>query len=612
MLSARERKRLGLYRPITRRDFIKGMTVGAGCLVLPGCSGSTFYPDKPPTLTSPPSPHSFFAGDTEESYSACHRVSNGERFDKGAKDTGEVFDLAIVGAGLGGLTAAYFYHQQRPGETILLIDNHADFGGDAQRNEMTVKGQNIIVTQACDYQWAPEYRPVRKLWVDLGIDLSPTSDLALPPEAYHEHMFVNSKWVKDFWETGYRGPSSPWSKQVQDDYDAFSEFMASFKWEPLPQVKTAMAEWDKISFKEWIEDVNGWDPQLTRLIDMWVRSDYGAGADTMSAACAFQNLSGGEFVRYKWPGGLSGFARHLVNALIPKAFNGQDVITAEIDRHALDSSENNVRIRLKSSVVEVRHEGSAENSDHVLIKFIHGDHLYQLKAKSVIMAGGGYMTKHIVSDLPQEQKDAYDKFHYAAYMLANVWINNSRALDKLNFGYSGWIWNPRIAIYLTVADGITAAGHDPNRDPDRPNCITLWCPQLPDPELDGDYEEQGKRAQAEMLSRSFEEYEVLIRQELLDVFGAAGFDPAEDIEGIAINRFGHAEVVCYPGFAFRSGSSGEPRPGTPIYDAGQRFGRIAFAHTDLHGFADNQGTTMVSWRAVNELLMAAEEKGKYF
>jgi spermidine dehydrogenase len=102
--------------------------IGAGCLVLPGCSGSTSDPDKPPTLTSPPSPNSFFAGDTEESYSACHRISNGERFDKGAKVTGEVFDLAIVGAGLGGLTAAHFYHQQRPGETILLIDNHADFG----------------------------------------------------------------------------------------------------------------------------------------------------------------------------------------------------------------------------------------------------------------------------------------------------------------------------------------------------------------------------------------------------------------------------------------------------------------------------------------------------
>ncbi|MCP4621976.1 MAG: hypothetical protein GY850_00385, partial [bacterium] len=157
--------------------------------------------------------------------------------------------------------------------------------------------------------------------------------------------------------------------------------------------------------------------------------------DTLSAACGFWNFTGSDFVRYIWPGGLSGFARHLVNALVPKALNGQDVIMGNIDRNALDSSENNVRIRLESTVVEVKHEGSAESSDHVIVKYVNGDNLYQLKAKSVIMAGGGYMTKHIVSDLPQKQKDAYDKFHYATYTLVNVWINNSRALDKLNFGY---------------------------------------------------------------------------------------------------------------------------------------------------------------------------------
>ena len=71
-------------------------------------------------------------------------------------------------------------------------------------------------------------------------------------------------------------------------------------------------------------------------------------------------------------------------------------------------------------------KGPAENVKNVLVNYINGGKLYQLRAKSVIMAGGGYMTKHIVTDLPQEQKDAYDKFHYSAYMVANVWINNSR------------------------------------------------------------------------------------------------------------------------------------------------------------------------------------------
>lgn len=30
-----------------------------------------------------------------------------------------------------------------------------------------------------------------------------------------------------------------------------------------PRVKAELAEWDKISFKEWMEDINGWDLQVT-------------------------------------------------------------------------------------------------------------------------------------------------------------------------------------------------------------------------------------------------------------------------------------------------------------------------------------------------------------
>ena len=606
-LSSEERKRLGLDRPITRRDsitrrdFIKLMMVGAGSLMLSRCSGLTSDPDAPPTSASPRYENSFFGGNTDAARYVCHQVRDGKHFSRGAENTGEIYDLVVVGAGLGGLTAAYFYHQERPEEKILLLDNHADFGGDSQRNELTVKGQRIMVTQGGDYQWkiSSEYEAVKKLWKDLNIDLSP---LEFAPEAYQDHMFINGKWVMDFWETGYKSVYSPWPKQVQDDYDAFSEFMDNFSWTPWPKVKKYLAELDKISFKEWMEDVNGWDPQLTHLIDMWVRSDYGAGVDTLSAACGIWNYSGGDSVMYKWPGGMSGFARHLVNALIPEALNGQEIITGEIDYNTLDTSESNIRIRLESTAVEVKHEGPVENSDHVLVNYINGNNLFQVKAKYVIMAGGGYITKHIVADLPQEQRDAYDKFHYSAYMVANVWINNSRALDELNFGYSGGIWNPRIANYLTIADGITEAGNDPNRDPERPNCITLWCPQIPDPELEGDYETQCKRARTFLNTTTFEDFEILIRQELLDVFGEAGFDPAEDIEGIAINRWGHAEVICYPGFAFGSGNSDAPIPGVPIYDAGQRFGRIAFAHTDLNGIADNQGTTRISRRAVDDLL----------
>ena len=138
-------------------------------------------------------------------------------------------------------------------------------------------------------------------------------------------IMVNGQWIMDFWETGYNSAASPWSEKARTDYEALFEFLETFKWTPWPKVKAELAEWDKISFKEWMENLNGWDPQVTHLMDMWVRSDFGTGVDTLSTAAGFWNYSGGDGVNYKWPGGMSGFARHLVNALIPEALNGQDV-----------------------------------------------------------------------------------------------------------------------------------------------------------------------------------------------------------------------------------------------------------------------------------------------
>ena len=52
--------------------------------------------------------------------------------------------LAVVGAGISGLAAAWFYRRRRPDDTILLLDNHDDFGGHAKRNEFHVDGRMLL------------------------------------------------------------------------------------------------------------------------------------------------------------------------------------------------------------------------------------------------------------------------------------------------------------------------------------------------------------------------------------------------------------------------------------------------------------------------------------
>ena len=51
------------------------------------------------------------------------------------------YDLTIVGGGISGLAAAYFYREGAgSGARILVLENHDDFGGHAKRNEFHLGG----------------------------------------------------------------------------------------------------------------------------------------------------------------------------------------------------------------------------------------------------------------------------------------------------------------------------------------------------------------------------------------------------------------------------------------------------------------------------------------
>src|SRR3546814_1418092 len=75
------------------------------------------------------------------SFEDAHALRDGTAFDN-VTDTGETYDLIVVGGGISGLSAAHFYRQAKgPTARILVLDNHDDFGGHAKRNEFTVGGR---------------------------------------------------------------------------------------------------------------------------------------------------------------------------------------------------------------------------------------------------------------------------------------------------------------------------------------------------------------------------------------------------------------------------------------------------------------------------------------
>ena len=159
----------------------------------------------------------------------------------------------------------------------------------------------------------------------------------------------------------------------------------------------------------------------------------------------------------------------------------------------------------------------------------------RIKARTVVMAGGGWMTKHVVRDLDETQRDAYAQFYYSPYLLANVAVRNWRFLYDLGLAGGGWFegFGNSVNVPKRAKFGVDT----PVVGPDLPTVLNLEVgfakPGLP-------WADQGSLGRAELPSTSFMEYEKQIREQMMEMFGASGFDAKRDIAGIVLNRWGHA------------------------------------------------------------------------
>ncbi len=316
---------------------------------------------------------------------------------------------------------------------------------------------------------------------------------------------------------------------------------------------------------------------------------FGFGGDPMNY--------GDEADLQSFPGGNGGFARHMVKTLLPASIPGPRTLEAvcrgPVNFDALDKAGEHVRIRLGSTVVRVEHEGPAEHSDFVRITYTRKGKVYRLKARAVVMAGGSWTTKHIVIDLPSEQRAAYAQFFRSPCMIVNIALRNWRFLYKL--GISGAFLYGGLGVYGSVRRTPTFGTKDKTIGPDSPVVMTikvLFCrPGLP-------LVEQQTAGRAELLSTSFRDYERRVREQLTEMFAASGFDAKRDVAGIVLNRWGHAYCSPQPGFFF--GKDGQPAPREILRRA--PFGRIAFANTDLSGDPGHTTAIAEGQRAASQLL----------
>jgi spermidine dehydrogenase len=611
---------LGLDRAITRRDFIHGASLVVGSAVLPGvgqaAAEAAYGFDLGPDWYGPGGVGDYATahGNTPDVVRVAHEIREGRYAGslRDAIESGEVYDLVVVGGGFSGLSAAHHFRRLHPGGTVLILDNHPIFGGEAKRNEFDVDGVRLTGPQGSnDFSAERRTGDPDDYFTALGVPrdyafVEPTGAAAgmrIPLDNYdfmhwqHDtfdvaHFFrgASTPWVKDVWRSGLG--STPWSEAVREGFRR------------MRSIETAPGEWsderlDSMTLKSFYTTVLQLPPQASNYYDPIMASIAGLGCDIVSAYWGrYFEFPG--FVRpdtlgseplMSFPGGNAAIARYFVRKLIPGSIAGntlENVLAEPLQRELLDRSSNAVRLRLESTAVRVEHAGR----DRVAVTYRKADRLHRVRARIAIMASGGWVNRRIIRDLPQSHVEAYAKFRHAPVLVVNVALRHWRFLAKL--GVAGAIWSGGFGFSCNIARPMVVGRSTPPLDPDKPIVLTFYAPV---PGVGADAAAQGAGGRALLLSTSFADYERQIREQMNEMFAGTGFDAARDIAGIILNRWGHAYVVPEPGFLF--GTNRMPAPPDVIREP---IGRIAIGHSELRGHQYWNGAAGEGRRAVELLL----------
>jgi spermidine dehydrogenase len=625
---------LGERRRIPRRDFLQGALMAAATSLtgpllkayaaspagpLAAQDSSGYYP---PLLTG-------LRGSHPGSFEDAHELRDG-RQPGPATDTGESYDLVVVGGGISGLSAAHFFRARTsPASRILILDNHDDFGGHAKRNEFQLDGRmHLLNGGTLEIDSPRPYAPVPAgLIKELGIDVERMSR-KFEHRKYYETLGLRSgvffdretfgadKLVSGVGSVPVRKllADAPLSARARDDIERIEEGSIDFM--PGLSSDAKKERLARISYSDYLREVVKVEPATIAFYQCRTHGEWGVGIDAVSALdcwgfglAGFQGLklapgviarmgytpsgyaaTGGSATLH-FPDGNATIARLLVRNLIPEVLPGstvEDLITARADYSRLDRSESKVRIRLSSTAVRARNL-----ADAVEVTYLRGGQPYTVRAARCVLACWNMMIPYLCPELPAAQQAALHKLVKTPLVYTSVAIRNWQAFSRLGVHqiYAPGSYHSSFALNQKVDIGRYRSSASP-AEPILVHMTRTPCkPGLPE-------HEQNKAGRAELLATPFATFEHNIRDQLARTLEGGGFDPARDIEAITVNRWPHGYAPEYnPLFD----PDGPPDQRANVVGRA-RFGRIAIANSDAGGAAYTDSAIAQADRAVNELL----------
>jgi len=657
-MSGGEDRELGMNRRITRRDFLNGMAVAlGGSLAVPGLlEGAEVLGESPPQQGGDyyPPTRTGMRGSHPGSFEVAHAMRDGKTWPN-PEDTGETYDLVVVGAGLSGLSSAFFFQTSAgPGTRALILDNHDDFGGHAKRNEFHLDGHTLLLNGGTSEVEAPElYGSVAgTLLRAVGIDW----------RRAHEHTRTSYNFYNS-WDLGsatfFAKESFGQDKRVEgrmtgpgDDPDPVHMKNWLSKTPMAPQAQrdlvrlytegvpadylSGLTDQEKkerlarTSYKEFLTDAAKVHPDVLKYLDDRPKGLFCVGIDAYPALFGwaqgypgFQQLGlepfskvgplleigGGQHGRenpwgsgptVEFPDGNATIARLLVRQLIPEALPGstmEDAIMARLDYSKIDRPNQQNRIRLNSTVIRVEHIGNPESASAVKVTYVQDGKARTVQAGNVIMACWNPVISYLCPELSPEQKTALRYGEKMPIVYTSVALRKWEAFADLGI--------QRVdcpGMYHTgynLGRHIDIGDYHPPRSPRDPIVVhmtrTPCAPGKPK-------KEQHRLGRYDLLSTSFEDFERKIRDQLARSLSGTDFDPARDIAAIMVNRWPHGYAYSYDPLEDPVEWALFPSDDRPCVLARRRFGRISIANADAAATPHSDAAINQGHRAAREQL----------
>jgi spermidine dehydrogenase len=635
---------------LARRDFLNGVALAVGGALLSPSGALGLGLDEsarsshlyPPALTG-------LRGSHDGSFEVAHALRDGSFWTSAGQptDTGERYDLVVVGAGISGLAAAWYFRKAAgPSARILILDNHDDFGGHARRNEFRVGGRVLIGyggTFAIDSP-APYSAVARALVAELGVDVSRWgrmlerglyAGLGMGAAVFFDReTFGADKLLRapaGIIEYGATPPGVASAGTSQSD--PLAEFLAD---SPLSEsarrdvwrlVKASVdylpglddggkkARLARMSYADFLVKSAGCGSDVLPLFQARPHSLYGLGIDAVSALDAW-GLGLPGFAEMKleptagpgmgldarpgqrspflhFPDGNATIARLLVRRLIPRAAPGRtadDMVPARVDYTRLDER-GSARLRLNSTVVRARH---ANDATQVEVDYVCAGSLQRVRARACVLACWSSVIPYLCPELGRAQREALAYATKVPIVYTNAVLRSWESFRALRVSQAHCPGSFHTSVGLDLP--VRVGRYRPSRRPDEPIVVQMMRTPCR-PGLSA--REQHRAGRQELLTTTFDTFEQHVRAQLTRMLGAGGFDASRDILALTVNRWPHGYAYQYNSLWDPFWIDGGP---LPCVAARQPFGRIAIANADAAAYAYTDAAIDQAYRAVSELL----------